>query len=117
MDKIWIRNLELRAVIGTMPSERLAKQSLMFNLELRGDFSHAGKTDSLEHTVNYREVEERVIALVENSSYHLLEALAQSVVDLCLSIPEVQSVRVTIDKPAAALRAESIGLEIERNKP
>ena len=70
MDKILIRNLELRTIIGLYERERTAKQALILNLELRGDFSRAGKTDSLEGSVNYREVEEQVIALVENSSFH-----------------------------------------------
>ncbi len=116
MDKIFIRNLELRTIIGLYEQERSAKQALIFNLELRGDFSHAGRTDTLDHSVNYREVEEKVIELVEASSFRLLEALAEAVADLCLSFDEVVSVRVAIDKPAAALRADSIGLEIERRR-
>lgn len=116
MDRIFIRNLELRTIIGVYERERTAKQALIFNLELRGNFSRAGKTDSLEHSVNYREVEEKVIELVENSSYHLLEALAESLAALCLSFPEVTSVKIAIDKPGAALRAESIALEIERER-
>ena len=90
------------------------KQVLILNLELRGDFSQAGKTDSLDYSVNYREVEERVIDLAENSSFCLLEALAEALASLCLSFPLVDSVKVIIDKPGAALRAESVALEIER---
>ena len=116
MDKIFIRNLELRTIIGLYERERTAKQALILNLELRGDFSRAGKTDSLEGSVNYREVEEQVIALVENSSFHLLEALGEAVAALCLSFPEVVSVKITLDKPGAALRADSIALEIERSR-
>ncbi len=116
MDKIFIRNLELRTVIGLYERERTAKQALILNLELRGDFSHAGRTDTLEGSVNYREVEEKVIAFVESSSFRLLEALAEAVAALCLSFPEVVSVKVAIDKPGAALRADSIALEIERTR-
>ena len=116
MDKILIRNLELRTIIGLYERERTAKQALILNLELRGDFSRVGKTDSLEGSVNYREVEEQVIALVENSSFHLLEALGEAVAALCLSFPEVVSVKITLDKPGAALRADSIALEIERSR-
>ena len=116
MDKILIRNLEIRTIIGLYERERTAKQALILNLELRGDFSRAGKTDSLEGSVNYREVEEQVIAFVENSSFHLLEALGEAVAALCLSFPEVVSVKITLDKPGAALRADSIALEIERSR-
>ena len=57
-----------------------------------------------------------MIALVESSSFRLLEALAEAVATLCLSFGEVSSVKVMIDKPAAALRADSIALEIERHR-
>ena len=107
MDKIFIRNLELRTIIGLYEQERTAKQALIFNLELHGDFSRAGRTDTLDHSVNY---------LVESSSFRLLEALAEAVAALCLSFEEISSVKVMIDKPAAALRADSIALEIERSK-
>ncbi len=113
MDKIFIRNLELRTIIGLYEQERTAKQALIFNLELHGDFSRAGRTDTLDHSVNYRE---KVIALVESSSFRLLEALAEAVAALCLSFEEISSVKVMIDKPAAALRADSIALEIERHR-
>ena len=116
MDKIFIRNLGLRTIIGLYEQERTAKQALIFNLELHGDFSRAGRTDTLDHSVNYREVEEKVIALVESSSFRLLEALAEAVAALCLSFEEISSVKVMIDKPAAALRADSIALEIERHR-
>ena len=113
MDKIFIRNLELRTIIGLYEQERTAKQALIFNLELHGDFYRAGRTDTLDHSVNYRE---KVIALVESSSFRLLEALAEAVAALCLSFEEISSVKVMIDKPAAALRADSIALEIERHR-
>ncbi|MPN58106.1 hypothetical protein SDC9_205807 [bioreactor metagenome] len=52
--------------------------------------------------------------MVENSSFLLLEALAESAAQLCLAIPGVRSVNVRITKPRAALRRESISVEIDR---
>lgn len=114
MDKIHIVGLEIDALIGTLPQERTAKQPLVFDLHLGGDFSKAGKTDTLTDTVNYRDVEEKLIDMVENSSFLLLEALAESAAQLCLSIPGVRSVNVRITKPRASLRRESISVEIDR---
>ncbi len=114
MDKIHIVGLEIDALIGTLPQERTAKQPLVFELHLGCDASKAGKTDALADAVNYREVEETLIGMVENSSFLLLEALAESAAQLCLSIPGVRSVNVRIAKPRAALRRESISVEIER---
>lgn len=116
MDRICISGLPVKAVIGTYPEERHQPQQLFFDLTLTGDFSLAGKTDTLQNTVDYHAVEEKVIAMAESSSFFLLEALAERTAELCLTFSAVQSVAVRIAKPAAALRGETIALEIERSR-
>lgn len=116
MDTIYIRDLVLDAVIGTMEHERNQKQPLLLNISFSGDFSKAGKSDDLHDSVNYREVEESVIFLVENSSFFLLEALAEALAQKILSFDKVEMVTIAIDKKAAALKAKSIALSITRKK-
>ena len=116
MDKIIITGFPVNAVIGTFPEERKQPQKLIFDLTLCGDFSQAGRNDTLEGTVNYRELEEKLTAMTEQSTCQLLEALAEKTADLCLSYPEVRQVTVRITKPAAALRWENIAVEIERGR-
>ena len=116
MDKIIITGFPVDAVIGTFPEERRQPQRLIFDLTVCGDFSAAGKTDTLEGTVNYRELEEKLADMAEKSSFFLLEALAEKTAELCLSYPEVAGVTVRIVKPAAALRGEKIAVEIERSR-
>lgn len=116
MDTIFIRDLVLDAVIGTMEHERTQKQPLLLNIAFSGDFSEAGKRDDLTCSVNYREVEENVIFLVENSSFLLLEALAEALAEKILSFERVKEVKITIDKKNAALKAKSIALSITRKK-
>lgn len=116
MDKIHITSLEVSAVIGTFPHERNSRQSLIFDLHLSGDFSSAGKSDTLEGTVNYRAVVEKIIELTESSSFYLLEALAEHCAQACLEFSEVQEVTIGITKPGAALRKEVITVEITRSR-
>lgn len=115
MDKIIISGFPLQTVIGTFPEERKQPQELVFDLTLYGDFSRAGKTDTLEGTVDYRKLEEQLLAMAEHSACFLLEALAEKTAQLCLSFPEVKKAVVRITKPAAALRQEKIAVEIERS--
>ena len=116
MDKIIITGFPVDAVIGTFPEERRQPQRLIFDLTVCGDFSAAGKSDTLEGTVNYRRLEEQLIGLVEKSNFYLLEALAEKTAELCFTFPEVTVVTVRIVKPAAALRGEKIAVEIERGR-
>ena len=116
MDTIFITGLVLDAIIGTMEHERTSRQPLTLNIAFSGDFSKAGKSDDLCDAVNYRAVEEKVIHLVENSSFFLLEALAEKIAEEILAFDKVTEVKVTIDKKAAALKAKSIALSITRKK-
>ena len=116
MDKIIITGFPVDTVIGTFPEERRHPQQLVFDLILRGDFSEAGRTDTLKGTVNYRELEQKLIDLAEKSNFFLLEALAEKTAELCFSYPEVENVSVRIVKPGASLRGEKIAVEIERDR-
>jgi FolB domain-containing protein len=115
MDKILIRDLSLRAIIGTFPEERNIKQDVLFNIELHCDLSKAGKSDKLEDTVNYKEVKQAIIKHVEKSECFLVEALAEQVAKICLSQEGVKSTKVTLDKPGALRYARSVAVEIERS--
>lgn len=116
MDKIHIRDLSLRAIIGTYPEERNLKQDVLFNIELRCELSKAGKSDKLEETVNYKEVKQKIIKHVEQSDYFLIEALAEKVAEICLEHDGVESVKIVLDKPGALRYARSVAVEIERSK-
>ena len=116
MDTIFIRDLALQATIGTLPEERTKKQPIVLNVSFSGDFSRAGKKDDLSFAVNYREVETLLIRRVENSSFFLLEALAEDLAQKVLAFDRVRLVNVRIDKKGGALKADSIALAITRRK-
>ena len=114
MDRIHIRDLRLRAIIGIYPDERQERQDLVFNLEIRTDLRRAGETDQLADTVDYKALKKRVIEHVEQSRHLLLEKMAAEVARICLDTPGVSSVRVTVDKPGALRFARSVAVDIER---
>ena len=76
MDRIILKGLPVGCVIGTLPEERTAQQTLFFDLELYGDFSRAGRTDDLNDAVDYTAVERCVKDYAAGTSFHLLERLA-----------------------------------------
>lgn len=116
MDRIYIQKLNLPVLIGTLPQERIFKQGITIDIELAYDMRKAGASDNLFDAVDYSTVERRVIDAVSASSFQLLEALAEKIAQVCLDFPLVKEVRVKLEKPAAAVRAQSIALEIERKK-
>ncbi len=113
-DRIHIRDLLLRTVIGVNPEERRDRQDVIVNLTLYADLRRAGETDDMAHTVNYRSVSKLVIGLVESSSFYLVEALATAIARAILERFPVERVRVCVEKPGALRFARSVGVEIER---
>lgn len=115
-DKIYIRDLLVRTVIGINPEERNIRQDVLLNLTLFTDQKSAGQEDDLELTVDYKAVKTAVISLVESSSFGLIEALAAEIASKVLEVKGVLACRVTVDKPGALRFTRSVAVEIFREK-
>lgn len=116
-DRIFIRDLRLRTVIGVRSWEREKQQDIVVNLALTTDLSRPAASDDLDDAVDYSRLAKRVIAHVEQSSYRLLERLAGSIADVVLEHhPAVTSVTVTVDKPGALRFARSAAVELTKSR-
>ena len=115
-DRIEIRDLLLRGILGINPQEREKKQNILVNLTLFADLRPAGRSDDIAETSNYRTITKRVIEHVESVGRFTVEALAADVASLCLQDPRVTRVRVRIEKPGALRFARSVGVEIDRGR-
>lgn len=116
MDKIFIRELALRCIIGIYPEERREKQDIVINVEMHADLRKAGRSDDLNDTVDYKSIKKAILKLVEHSKFLLIESLAENISDIALRDEKVQQVVVTIDKPGALRFAKASAVEITRNR-
>ena len=116
MDRILIKDLMLRCILGLSEEERREKQDVLINLILWTDLRPAAASDSIEDAVDYSALKKRIITLVEASQYHLAETLADRIASLCLEQRAVQQVQVTVEKPTALRFAHSVGVEIIRGR-
>ena len=115
-DKIQIQDLLLRAIIGINDEERRNRQDVLINITLHADTRAAGRSDDMADAVNYRTLTKRIIALVENSQFYLVEKLAAEIAALCLDDPRVERADVRVEKPGALRFARSVGVEIQRTR-
>ena len=116
MDIIFIRDLRIDTVIGIYDWERAIKQTIHLDLEMGTDIARAAATDHIDDTLNYKAVSKRVIAFVEESSFQLVETLAERIVELVLSEFDVSWMRLTLNKGGAVRGAKGVGVIIERSK-
>jgi FolB domain-containing protein len=114
MDKIFIKDLLARGIIGINDSERENPQEILINITLYTDISAAGKSDDIRDSVNYKTIAKKAIQHAEKANRLTVEALAVDLADLCLQDTRVNKVYVRVEKPKAVRFADSVGVEIER---
>ena len=115
-DLVHVHGLHLRTIIGINPDERVNRQDVVINLSVSCDCREAAASDSIEHAVNYRTISKRVIELVEHSEFFLVEKMAEEIAKLCLADPRAEQARVEVLKPGAVRFADSVGVEVVRDK-
>lgn len=116
MDKIIIKDLLLRSIIGINPNERKNKQDILVNMTLFTDIKTAAASDDITHATNYKTITKRVIEHIEASSDQLVEKLVTDIARLVLTEFNVTRAIVRVEKPTALRFAASVGIEIERTK-
>lgn len=116
MDKIFIKDLLVRGIIGINDWERENRQDILINVTMFADLREAGDSDDIEKSPNYRTVAKKIIAHVEQANRFTVEALANDISNLCLEDKNVQKVLIRVEKPGAVRFSKSVGIEIERSK-
>lgn len=116
MDKIIIKNLLARGIIGVHDWERSRPQNILINITMFTDTRRAAQTDNLDDCINYSTMSKKVLAHAETVNRLTVEALANDLAKVCLQEKNVQKVVVSVEKPGAVRFAESVGVEIERSK-
>ncbi|MBB4920568.1 dihydroneopterin aldolase [Streptosporangium saharense] len=114
MDEIEIDKLRLRCVIGVTDPERLAKSDVVLDLKVGTDLRKVARSDSLADGWDYRSATKAVIALVEESEYRTVEALAEAVAHTIVVGFGATAVRVRVHKPGALRFTDSVGVAIRR---
>ncbi|WP_420640596.1 dihydroneopterin aldolase [Candidatus Leptofilum sp.] len=116
MDKIIIRDLLLRGIIGINPDERVKLQDILINMVIWADIRQAANSDAIDDAVDYKSITKRVIQHVEASSDFLVERLVTDLARIVITEFGVERVMVRVEKPGALRFAESVGIEIERTR-
>ena len=116
MDKVIIKDLIARGVIGVNDWEREKPQEIVINIVAFADTREAARTDDLKNCVNYRTLAQKARAHAETAARFTVEALAGDLAQLCLEDPAVSRVIVRVEKPGAVRFSSSVGVEIERSR-
>jgi FolB domain-containing protein len=114
MDKVFIKDLLVRGIIGINDWEPEKLQDILINITAFTDTATAATTDDLADCVDYRGLARLAQHHAETAKRFTVEALANDLAKLCLEQKGVKRVIVRVEKPGAVRFAKSVGVEIER---
>jgi 7,8-dihydroneopterin aldolase/epimerase/oxygenase len=112
---VFIRNLELSALIGVHHAEKSTPQPVRINIDLAVEDAETFD-DSLASVVDYEAITNNIRALIAAGHINLAETMAERIAALCLADRRVKCARVRVEKLRALPGAEAAGVEIERNR-
>ncbi|KAF9165917.1 trifunctional dihydropteroate synthetase [Actinomortierella ambigua] len=115
-DKIVIKDLTVRNIIGVDGWERSKRQPVIINLTVYTSVSQAGDTDHLPYSIHYGVLCKTVEAHSEKTEFRSVEALADSIARVVIHKCHAPKITVRVDKPRALLHAASAGVEITRER-
>lgn len=114
--RVFIRDLEIVASIGVFEREKRYQQRVTISVELDVEDGYDGKSDRLEHVLDYDMIVDGISEIVQREHLHLIETLAERIAAFCLSDARVRLARVKVEKPDALPAVRAVGIEIERRR-
>lgn len=116
MDKVFIKDLLARGIIGIREWEREKEQDILINVTVYTDTTRAAETDDINDCVDYSALAKKIQTHAETAKRLTVEALANDLARLCLEEKLVRKVVVRVEKPGAVRFAKSVGVEVERKR-
>jgi dihydroneopterin aldolase len=116
MDRVFIEALEIECVIGIYDWERTIRQPVVFDIEMDFDNRIPAASDAIADTLDYKAVSKRLIDFVGQSSYGLVESLAEQCCRIIVEEFGVARVRLKLSKVGAVRGARAVGVILERSR-
>lgn len=118
-DHIVLDGMVFQARHGVFDHEKITPQRFEVDVELILDLQPAGLEDDLARTLDYGRVYETVRAIVESTTFNLIEALAEAIAhELLADFAGLEAVIVRVRKPEVQLGGPLAfaGVQIQRRR-
>ena len=113
-DVVFVKGLEVKAVIGVYDWERAITQPLRIDIALETDISKAAASDDVVDALNYKAVCDNVTEWCQSIQAQLIEHLAEAIAQKLLAGYSCIKVTLSIAKPTAIGAADAVGVQITR---
>jgi dihydroneopterin aldolase len=114
MDRVFISDLRVEAIVGILDFERVMPQTVRLDLEMAWDHRPAAASEDIALALDYAAVAQRVKQCVLEGRFLLVETMAEAIARILMQEFASPWVRVRVAKPQAVEGAAEVGVEIER---
>jgi dihydroneopterin aldolase len=112
--RVSIEELSADAYLGVHHSEQRKPRRIYIDLEFEYERPAA---DSLAAAIDYRIVRDKVLSVLENRRFKLVETLAETILDAVKDDPRATWVSVQVHKLGALRQAKSVAALVEWRRP
>lgn len=107
---IKIENLRVRTIVGIFEWEKEVKQDIVINIDITFDATKAIEKDSIDETIDYKSLNKKIITLIENKSFNLIERIAGDAMNLVMEDDRVLEATVRVEKPGALRFTDNVSV-------
>ncbi len=113
---VLIKNFIIHEIIGVHEHEKIKKQKIKFNIVIDVDQNVLPDEKDIKSIVDYEKITNNLKNLAKNKKYNFLESLAEDSFKEIFEDKRINSVKIKIEKPEAIKNADSVGVEVFKNR-
>ncbi len=113
---VFIKDFIIQEIIGIHEHEKIKKQKIKFNIVVNVNQNTVPDEKDIKSIVDYEKITNKLENLVKNKKYNFLESLAEDSFKEIFEDKRINSVKIKIEKPDAIKNADSVGVEVFKNR-
>ena len=113
---VFIKDFIIEEIIGIHEHEKIKKQKIKFNIVMEVNPNTIPDEHDIKSIVDYEKITQKLENLVKTKKYNFLESLAEDSFKEIFEDKRINSVKIKIEKPEAIKNAESVGVEVFKNR-
>ena len=113
---VFIKDFIVQEIIGIHEHEKTEKQKIKFNIVVNVNQNTVPDEKNIKSIVDYEKITNKLENLVKNKKYNFLESLAEDSFKEIFEDKRINSVKIKIEKPDAIKNADSVGVEVLKNR-
>ena len=113
---VFIKDFIIQEIIGIHEHEKTKRQKIKFNIVVNVNQNTVPDEKDIKSIVDYEKITNKLENLVKNKKYNFLESLAEDSFKEIFEDKRINSVKIKIEKPDAIKNADSVGVEVLKNR-